>query len=106
LKEAVSGEDYETTTMYPQFAKEAKEEGNEEVAKLFTEISEVEEKHRDRYKKLLELVETGMVWKRKEPIEWKCSKCGYRHTGTEPPKECPSCKHAMEYYEPSDMSLI
>jgi rubrerythrin len=106
LKEAISGEDYETTTMYPQFAKEAREEGNEDVAKLFTEIGEVEERHRERYKKLLELVESGMVWKRNEPIEWKCSKCGYRHTGTEPPEECPSCKHAREYYEPSDMSVI
>ncbi len=106
LKAAIDGENYETTQMYPQFAKEAKEEGNDDATKLFTEIGEVEERHRERFKKLLELVESGMVWKRNEPIEWKCSKCGYKHTGIEPPQECPACKHAKEYYEPSDLSLI
>ena len=106
LKEAIAGEHYETTEMYPTFSKEAEAEGNTEVATLFKEISEVEERHELRFKKLLEMVENGTLYKRDKPIEWKCSKCGYRHTGTEPPEECPSCKHAREYYEPSDMSLI
>ena len=100
LKEAIAGEDYETVTMYPEFAKVAEEEGNMEAAKLFTEIAEVEEQHRERYKKLLEMVEKGTVFKRDKPIRWKCAKCGYIHTGTEPPEECPSCKHPKEYYEP------
>ena len=93
LKSAIDGEHYENSEMYPTFAKEAKEEGNEEAAKLFTEISEVEQEHEARYKKLLKMVEQGTVYKRKNPIRWKCSKCGYVHEGTEPPEKCPSCKH-------------
>ena len=100
LKAAIEGEHYENTEMYPTFAKEAEEEGNEKAAKLFKEISEVEKNHEKRYIKLLEMVEKGTVFKRDKPIRWKCSKCGYIHIGTEPPEICPSCKHAKEYYEP------
>ena len=106
LKAAIEGEDYETVTMYPDFAKEAEEEGNTEAAVLFRQIAKVEAEHRDRYKQLLKLVEEDMVYKRDKPIKWKCSKCGYVHTGTEPPKRCPSCKHPQEYYEPDDMSSL
>ncbi len=105
LKEAISGEDYETKSMYPEFAKQAEEEGNPEAAKLFLQIAKVEEQHRERYKKLLEMVENGTVFKREKPIRWKCSKCGYIHEGTEPPEKCPSCKHPKEYYEPECMSF-
>ena len=105
LKEAIAGEDYETTTMYPEFAKVAEEEGNKEAAILFKEIGKVEKEHRERYKKLLERVEDGTVFKRDKPIRWKCSKCGYIHEGTEPPTKCPSCKHLKEYYEPEDIDL-
>ena len=105
LKEAIAGEDYETVTMYPTFAKEAEEEGNQEAATLFKEIAEVEEEHRERYKKLLAMVENGTVYKREKPIKWKCSKCGYIHEGTEPPEKCPSCKHPKEYYEPANMEF-
>jgi rubrerythrin len=105
LKEAIEGENYEHKSMYPTFAKEAEEEGNQEAAKLFKMILKVEEEHEARFKKLLELVESGKVFKRDEPIEWKCSKCGYRHKGVEPPKECPSCKHPHNYYEPADLSF-
>ena len=100
LKEAIAGEHYENTEMYPTFVKEAEEEGNTEVAKLFREIAEVEKEHEKRYKKLLDMVEKGTVYKREKPIRWKCGKCGYIHEGTEPPEECPSCKHPREYYEP------
>jgi len=100
LKEAIEGEHYETIEMYPQFAKDAEEEGNAEAAALFKSIAKVEEQHRERYKKLLEMVEKDTVYKRDKPIRWKCSKCGYIHTGNEPPEECPSCKHPKGYYEP------
>ena len=86
--------------MYPEFAAAAKEEGNKEAAILFNMIARVEAEHRDRYKKLLEMVENGTVFKREEPIRWKCAVCGYIHEGKEPPKECPCCKHPREYYEP------
>ena len=75
LKAAIAGEHYENTEMYPTFAKEAEEEGNEHAAKLFKEVSEVEKHHEARYKKLLEMVENGTVYKRDKPIRWKCSKC-------------------------------
>jgi len=103
LKEAIEGENYEHSEMYPQMKKDAEEEGNERAAELFREISEVEEQHEARYKKLLEMIEKGTVWKREKPIRWKCSQCGYIHTGTEPPEVCPSCKHPKEYYEPECM---
>ncbi len=106
LKEAMDGEHFETTEMYPQMQKDAEEEGNTEAATLFKEISEVEKHHEARYKKLLEMVEKGEVFKRDKPIKWKCAKCGYIHEGTEPPAICPSCKHPREYYEPEDMCSI
>jgi len=106
LKEAMTGEHYENTEMYPTFAKEAEEEGRKEEAIKFKMVSKVEEEHEARYKKLLEMVEKGTVYKRDEPLRWKCSKCGHIHTGKEPPHECPVCQHALEYFEPEDMCNI
>jgi len=103
LQEAIDGEHYETSDMYPKFALEAEEEGNLEAARLFRAIGAVEDKHEARYRKLLELIKSGNVYKRDEQIKWRCSKCGHVHTGKEPPEECPSCKHAREYFEPEDM---
>lgn len=105
LKEASEGEDYETLSMYPTFAKEAEEEGNMEAAMLFKQIGKIEADHRERYKKLLDMVAKGTVYKRDKPIKWKCSLCGYTYTGNEPPPKCPGCKHPKEYYEPADMDL-
>jgi rubrerythrin len=101
LREAIGGENYETVEMYPAFAKEAEEEGNTEAANLFKQIGKIEKHHHDRYEKLLQMVETGTVFKREKPIKWKCSVCGYTYEGTEPPPKCPSCKRSREYYEPS-----
>ena len=100
LGEAISGEDYETTTMYPEFARIAREEGNNQAAILFEQIAKVEAHHRDRFKKLLERIEKGTVYERKEPVKWTCLKCGYVYEGTEPPAKCPCCKHLKEYFEP------
>ncbi|MBN2880985.1 rubrerythrin family protein [Candidatus Woesearchaeota archaeon] len=105
LQEAIDGEHYENTEMYVQFAQEAEEEGNTKAAQLFREIAEVEKHHEARFKKLLELLKSGNVFKRDKPIKWKCSKCGYVHEGTEPPEVCPSCKHPREYYEPAAMDF-
>ncbi len=105
LKAAMDGEHYEDTEMYPRMAKEAREEGNEAAAKLFEEIAEVEKHHEERFRKLLEMVESGTVFKRDKPIKWKCSKCGYIHEGEQPPEKCPSCKHPQEYYEPECMEF-
>jgi len=105
LKQAISGEHYETVEMYPKFAEEAEKEGNREAANLFKQIAKIELRHRDRYKKLLEMVEAGTVFKREAPIKWKCSMCGYTHEGTEPPVKCPACKYPREYYEPSSLDF-
>ena len=103
LQAAADGEHFENTDMYPRMAAEAREEGNEEAAKLFDEISEVEKHHEARYKKLLEMVKSGGVFEREEEIMWKCEKCGHMHKGKKPPEECPACKHAYNYFEPQDI---
>ncbi len=100
LQAAIDGEHYEVTEMYPEFARIAREEGNTAAAILFEQIAKVEAQHRDRYQKLLEMVKNGTVYKRDEPVKWKCSKCGYVHEGKEPPAKCPACKHPREYFEP------
>jgi rubrerythrin len=100
LKEAAAGEDHETMSMYPEFARIAEEEGFSDAARLFRQIAKVEKVHRDRYKKLLEMVENGTLYKRETPIRWKCSKCGYIHEGTEALPKCPCCQHPMAYFEP------
>ena len=105
LKAAMEGEDYEVRDMYPTFAKDAEEEGNKEAALLFKQIANVEAHHRDRYKKLLKMVINGTVFKRNEPIKWKCSVCGHIHTSTQPPGKCPCCKHGREYFEPANMDI-
>ena len=105
LKAAFEGEDYEVKSMYPDFAREAEEEGETEAANLFKQIATIEAHHRARYKKLLDMVESGTVYTREQPIKWKCGVCGYVHEGTEPPGTCPSCKHPKEHYEPANMDF-
>jgi len=105
LEDAMNGEEYETSEMYPQFARDADEEGDKLAAALFRQIAKVEAHHRDRYKKLLEMVKNGAVYKREKPIKWKCNVCGYIHEGTEPPAQCPCCKHPREHYEPANMDI-
>jgi len=85
--------------MYPDFAKTAKTEGFDEAAKVFTEISEVEEHHEKRYLKLKENIESGQVFKKDGEVFWKCRNCGYVHKGTEAPKVCPACAHPQAFYE-------
>jgi len=105
LKEAIGGEHHETVEMYPTFAKEAEVEGNAAATNLFRQIAKIEMHHRDRYKKLLEMVEAGTVFKREQPIKWKCSICGFTYEGTEPPPKCPCCKYTREYYEPANLDF-
>jgi len=99
LKEAIKGETYETKEMYPQMAKEAEEEGQADIAKLFRNVAAAEEAHRARYQKLLDNVEKGEVFKKKEVKRWKCANCGYIHEGTEAPELCPSCLHPQAHFE-------
>jgi rubrerythrin len=105
LKEAIKAESYEAEQMYPGFAVQAEVEGDTKASVLFNQIAKIEKTHLERFKKLLELVETGSVYKREKPIRWKCSICGYTYEGHEPPPRCPYCKHAREYCEPANLDV-
>ncbi len=99
LKDAIAGEEYEETEMYVKFAAEAREEGFEEIAKLFEEVGKIEAEHEKRYRKLLENLEKGVVFKGDGVTVWKCRNCGYIHIGDSAPEECPVCKHPQAYFE-------
>ena len=99
LKAAAAGENYEWTDMYPTMAKEAREEGFVEIAALFEAVSRVEKVHEDRYKKLLENVQNGMVFSRNEECVWQCRNCGHLHVGKMAPEMCPVCAHPKAYFQ-------
>mgnify|MGYP001291573733 CR=1 FL=1 len=96
---AIAGEHYEYSEMYPEFADVAEEEGLEDIAVRLRAIGRAEEHHEERYKKLLGEVEAGTMFKKDEEVKWICRKCGYVHTGMEPPEKCPACDHPTKYYE-------
>jgi len=99
LKAAAAGENYEYTTMYPEFARIADEEGFPAVATQFRNIANVEIEHEKRYLALLKNVTRNTVFKRDDTVQWKCRNCGYVHEGTEPTAKCPACAHGKEYFE-------
>lgn len=99
LKAAIAGENYEYTQMYPEFAKVAEKEGLTEIAKRLRAIAIAEKHHEERYKKLLEVVEAGTVFKKQEKVWWVCRECGYVHFGEEVPEKCPSCGHSRAYFQ-------
>lgn len=99
LKEAAGGENYEYTTLYPEFAKTADEEGFPEVAETMRAIAIAEKQHEKRYLGLLSNLNNNIVFKRDKVVKWRCRNCGYIHEGMEPPEECPACAHPKSYYE-------
>jgi rubrerythrin len=99
LQAAAAGEKAEWTSIYPEFAKIAREEGYPEVATSFEQVTKVEKFHEERYNKLTANVANGEVFKRKTAVKWHCINCGYVFEGTEPPKVCPACKHPQSFYE-------
>lgn len=99
LKDAASGENYEWTTMYEEFAKTAKEEGFDELAYLFDAVGKIEKEHEERYLKLLENVKDGKVFEAGEVKIWKCRNCGHIVVGTKAPEVCPVCSHPKAYFE-------
>ncbi len=99
LLAAAEGEKAEWGSIYPAFAETAEEEGFLEVSEVFKKIGKVESYHERRFRKLLENVEKGTVFKRDQPVKWKCANCGYVHEGPEAPKACPACGHPQSYYE-------
>ncbi|UZE91751.1 MAG: rubrerythrin family protein [Methanosarcinales archaeon] len=99
LRAAIAGENYEHTTMYPEFADTAEKECLPEIANRLRAIARAEEHHEERYKKLLKEVEAGTVFKKAKEVYWVCRECGYVHFGTEPPERCPGCSHARSFYQ-------
>lgn len=99
LKDAAAGENYEWTDMYAKFAKEAREEGFDAIAKLFDGVAAIEKEHEERYLKLLENIEEGIVFSADGDRIWKCRNCGHIQVGTKAPEVCPVCAHPQAYFE-------
>lgn len=99
LQEAIKGENYEQTQMYPEFAKTAEEEEQPEVAARLRSIAVAETHHEERYKKLKKALDAEKVFKKDEEKAWICRKCGYMHKGNEAPGTCPSCGHPQAYFQ-------
>ena len=99
LKDAAAGENYEWTDMYSQFAKEAREEGFDAIAKLFEGVAAIEKEHEERYLALLKNVEEGKVFKKDGIVMWKCANCGHIHVGKQAPEVCPVCAHPRDYFQ-------
>ena len=99
LLEAADGEKMEWGTLYPDFEKTARSEGFEEIANEFMQIGKVEKNHEERYRKLLDNIKKGAVFKKGASVKWVCRNCGYVYEGKEAPKKCPACSHPQSYYE-------
>lgn len=99
LKDAAAGENYEWTDMYAGFAKVAREEGFDEIARLMEGVTKIEKGHEERYLKLLSNIEEGKVFARNGVYVWKCTNCGHIHIGEAAPVVCPVCAHPQAYFE-------
>lgn len=99
LKLAADGENYEWTDMYAQFAKEAKEEGFEQIAVLFEGVAAIEKEHEERYRQLLANIEGDLVFSKDNDVIWQCSNCGHICVGQKAPDVCPVCQHPQSYFQ-------
>ena len=99
LEAAAEGENYEWTDMYATFAKEAREEGFEAIAKLFEGVAAIEKEHEERYRKLLANVEGGLVFSKDNDTIWQCANCGHICVGKQAPEVCPVCAHPQAYFQ-------
>ncbi len=98
LEEAAAGENYEWTDMYATFAKEAREEGLEAIAKLFEGVAAIEKEHEERYRKLLNNCKEGLVFSKEGDTIWECLNCGHVVIGKKAPNVCPVCAHPQAYF--------
>lgn len=98
LKESAAGENHEWTDMYPSFAKIAREEGFEKIAKIFEAIAIAEKQHEKRFKGLIANIENDKVFKKDKSATWVCINCGYLHDGTESSVACPACAHGKAHF--------
>ena len=98
LADAAAGENYEWTDMYSKMAEEAREEGFDEIARLFDGVAAIEKEHEERYRKLAENINNGQVFARETEQVWICTNCGHVHIGTHAPEVCPVCAHPQAYF--------
>ncbi|MBP3400639.1 MAG: rubrerythrin family protein [Selenomonadales bacterium] len=99
LADAASGEQDEWTSMYPEFAKVAREEGFDQIAYLFDEVAKIEKEHEERYRALIANIEEGKVFVREEQQLWHCRNCGHIHSGAQAPGVCPVCDHPQSFFQ-------
>ena len=99
LYDAAAGENYEWTDMYARFAKEAREEGFDNIAVLFEGVAGVEKEHEERYRRLAANIEQGIVFEREGNQIWQCRNCGHIHVGSAAPEVCPVCSHPRAYFQ-------
>ena len=99
LKDAAAGENYEWTEMYKEFAETAREEGFDNIAKLFEQVGEIEKHHEERYRKLLKNIEDEVVFSKDGDSIWICRNCGHVVVGKNAPKVCPVCAHPQSFFE-------
>ena len=99
LADAAAGENYEWTEMYDQMAKDAREEGFDHIADLFEQVGKIEKEHEERYRKLIENIEGGLVFSRDNDRIWQCSNCGHIVVGKKAPEVCPVCAHPQSYFQ-------
>lgn len=99
LKEAAGGENYEYTTMYPEFAATARAEGFSDIAVIFEAIAVAEKQHEKRYLDLMENINKERVFSREESVTWRCRNCGYLQEGKDAPSRCPACDHPQAHFE-------
>ncbi|MBR0229161.1 MAG: rubrerythrin family protein [Clostridia bacterium] len=99
LLAAAEGENFEWTDMYARFAKEAREEGFEDIAKLFEGVGAIEKEHEERYRKLLANVQGGLVFSKDGDMIWQCANCGHIVVGKQAPDVCPVCAHPQAYFQ-------
>lgn len=99
LKASACGENEEWTKLYPEFARVAREEGFAAIAMVYEKIAVAEKNHEERYKTLIEHIEKGDMFKKDQPVKWRCLQCGYIHEGPTPPEKCPACGHSASYFE-------
>ena len=99
LNDAADGENFEWTDMYKKFAEEARAEGFEDIAKQFEGVAAIEKEHEERYRKLLNNIEGGLVFSREGDVIWQCSNCGHIHIGKQAPEVCPVCNHPQSYFQ-------
>ncbi|MBQ6567816.1 MAG: rubrerythrin family protein, partial [Treponema sp.] len=105
LAAAADGENFEWTDMYEGFAKTAEEEGFKALAAKFRGVAKIEKRHEERYRKLLENVETAKVFEKSEVKVWECRNCGHIVVGTKAPEACPVCAHPKSYFQVTDVSF-